>query len=123
MSPNIQQINKTNINKGEQKKIFNKFFDLNNKNGLFEKYYSNTEIMKKYNKIQKEMTYNKNRSRYENSWDGRNGNTKNYNIPFIKGDINSYNEIIRNSHNNIIRTSNSLRYVSPKSIGKYKCNF
>ena len=97
--------------------------DLNDKNGLFEKYYSNAEIMKKYNKIQKEITYNKNRSRYENSWDGRNGNTKNYNIPFIKGDINSYNEIIRNSHNNIIRTSYSLRYVSPKSIGKYKCNF
>ena len=123
LSPNIQQINKTYINKGEQKKIFNKFLDLNDKNGLFEKYYSNAEIMKKYNKIQKEITYNKNRSRYENSWDGRNGNTKNYNIPFIKGDINSYNEIIRNSHNNIIRTSYSLRYVSPKSIGKYKCNF
>ena len=128
-SPNIPQTNKINQNKNniESKEIFNKFFGENNKNDIFEKYYSNADIMKKYKKIQKEIKDNKINIHYDNSFDykyiPKKSNIKKSNSLFIKGDFNSYNEKLRYSHNDILRIGNSFRYVSPKSVEKYKSKY
>jgi len=129
-SPKNPQTNniKQNINKIESKKIFNNFFGENNKNDIFEKYYSNADIMKKYKKIQKEIKDNKINIHYENSFDcykciQKKPNIKKSNSLFIKGDYNSYNEKIRYSHNDILRIGKSFRYVSPKSVEKYKSKY
>ena len=128
-SPKNPQTNniKQNINKIESKEIFNNFFGENNKNDIFEKYYSNADIMKKYKKIQKEIKDNKINIHYENSFDHKyipkKPNIKKSNSLFIKGDYNSYNEKIRYSHNDILRIGKSFRYVSPKSVEKYKSKY
>ena len=128
-SPKNPQTNniKQNINKIESKEIFNNFFGENNKNDIFEKYYSNADIMKKYKKIQKEIKDNKINIHYENSFDHKyipkKTNIKKSNSLFIKGDYNSYNEKIRYTHNDILRIGKSFRYVSPKSVEKYKSKY
>ena len=118
-TPQIKKI-KTNINNNETKNYIS-LLSQNNKNDLFEKYYTNADVMKKYNKIKNAITFNKDEKYYENSFNEiRRDNIYNNNSVFVKEELNSYDGIRRNSYNNIIRNSNSLRYISPKSIEKYK---
>ena len=121
-SPHIPQIKKikTNINNNETKNYIS-LLSQNNKNDLFEKYYTNADVMRKYNKIKNAITFNKDEKYYENSFNEiKRDNIYNNNSVFVKEELNSYDGIRRNSYNNIIRNSNSLRYISPKSIEKYK---
>ena len=103
--------------------MMNQFLGNNNKKDIFENYYSNAKKMNQYKKIQNKIIKNADKSRYENSWDGRyNSKINKNNNGFIKEDIYSYNSKNRNSHNNF-RTFNTYKYVSPKSVEKYKSKF
>ena len=120
-SPKIPQIKKikTNINNKENANYIS-LLSQNNKNDLFEKYYTNADVMRKYNKIKNAITFNKDEKYYENSFNEiRRDNIYNNSV-FVKEELKSYDGIRRNSYNNIIRYCNSLRYKSPKSIEKYK---
>ena len=120
-SPKIPQIKKikTNINNKENANYIS-LLSQNNKNDLFEKYYTNADVMRKYNKIKNAITFNKDEKYYENSFNEiRRDNIYNNSV-FVKEELKSYDGIRRNSYNNIIRNCNSLRYKSPKSIEKYK---
>ena len=121
-SPKIPTINKikTNINNKENSSYIS-LLNQNYKNDLFEKYFTNADVMKKYNKIKNAITFNREDKYYENSFNEikRDNIFKNNNL-FLKEDLNSYDGIRRKNHNNMIRNSHSLRYVSPKSIEKYK---
>ena len=120
-SPKIPQIKKikTNINNKENANYIS-LLSQNNKNDLFEKYYTNADVMRKYNKIKNAITFNKDEKYYENSFNEiRRDNIYNNSV-FVKEELKSYDGIRRNSYNNIIRNCNSLRYKSPKYIEKYK---
>ena len=123
LSPNIPHINKikTKINQKENSSYIS-LLNHNYKNDLFEKYFTNADVMKKYNKIKNSITFNKQDKYFENSFNNikRDNIFNNNNNLFFKEDLNSYDGIRRTSHNNLIRNSHSLRYVSPKSIEKYK---
>ena len=124
LSPNIPHINKikTKINQKENSSHIS-LLNYNYKNDLFEKYFTNADVMKKYNKIKNSITFNKQDKYFENSFNNikrDNIFNNNNNNLFFKEDLNSYDGIRRTSHNNLIRNSHSLRYVSPKSIEKYK---
>ena len=124
LSPNIPHINKikTKINQKENSSYIS-LLNHNYKNDLFEKYFTNADVMKKYNKIKNSITFNKQDKYFENSFNNikrDNIFNNNNNNLFFKEDLNSYDGIRRTSHNNLIRNSHSLRYVSPKSIEKYK---
>ena len=121
--PQSNRIIKKTINKNEIKEIFNQFFGDNNKNDIFGNYYSNAEKMKRYKKIKNSVIKNGDIFRYENSWDGRYKlNINKNNSGFVKEDIYSYNFNNRNSHNCFGRY-NTYKYVSPKSVEKYKSKF
>ena len=124
LSPNIPHINKikTKINQKENSSYIS-LLNHNYKNDLFEKYFTNADVMKKYNKIKNSITFNKQDKYFENSFNNikrDNIFNNNNNNLFFKEDLNSYDGIRRTNHNNLIRNSHSLRYVSPKSIEKYK---
>ena len=79
--------------------------------------------MKRYKKIKNSVIKNGDIFRYENSWDGRYKLSINKNNSgFVKEDIYSYNFNNRNSHNCFGRY-NTYKYVSPKSVEKYKSKF
>ena len=121
-SPKIPPINKikTNINKKENTNYISSL-NRNYKNDLYEKYFNNADVMKKNNKIKNSITFNKKDNYYENSYNGmKSDNIFKNNSIFLKEDINSYDAIRRTNHNNMMRNSHSLRYISPKSIEKYK---
>ena len=121
-SPKIPQINKikTNTNKKEKSNYIS-LLEQNYKNDLFEKYYKNADVMEKYNKIKNSITFNKKDKYYENSFNEMRGeNIYKSNSLFVREDLNSFGEIRRYSHNNMIGDNSSFRYVSPKSIEKYK---
>ena len=124
LTTKIPKTNKIkNNNENELKDMMNQFLGNNNKKDIFENYYSNAKKMNQYKKIQNKIIKNADKSRYENSWDGRyNSKINKNNNGFIKEDIYSYNSKNRNSHNNF-RTFNTYKYVSPKSVEKYKSKF
>ena len=122
---NIRIINKKEQDKLDKNKDFNTFIGEDIKNDLFEKYFTNADIMNKYTNLKNKIILNKNEGFYEGSFDEKYKNLiPKRNSIIQKKDLYSYNEIRQNSHNNILKTDNhSLRYQSPKSVEKYKNNF
>ena len=122
---NIRIINKKEQDKLDKNKDFNTFIGEGIKNDLFEKYFTNADIVNKYTKLKNKIILNKNEGFYEGSFDEKYKNLMpKHNSIIQKKDLYSYNEIRQNSHNNILKTDNhSLRYQSPKSVEKYKNNF
>ena len=125
-TPQIPQINKikTHIKKKEiekekEKDIFSTLLGENLKNNIFEKYYSNVDVMEKYNKIKNEISFNKENNENFSEKKSQEKIIKK-NSTLVKEDIYSYNGIRRKSLNDIFRPLNSLRYKSPKSLEKYK---
>jgi hypothetical protein len=122
---NIRIINKKEQDKLDKNKDFNTFIGEDIKNDLFEKYFTNADIVNKYTKLKNKIILNKNEGFYEGSFDEKYKNLiLKRNSIIQKRDLYSYNKIRQNSHNNILKTDNhSLRYQSPKSVEKYKNNF
>jgi len=122
---NIRIISKKEQDKLDKNKDFNTFIGEGIKNDLFEKYFTNADIMNKYTNLKNKIILNKNEGFYEGSFDEKYKNLiPKRNSIIQKKDLYSYNEIRQNSHNNILKTDNhSLRYQSPKSVEKYKNNF
>ena len=128
ITPKVSQINKIKTHltekervkeKEKEKDIFSTLLGENLKNNLFEKYYSNVDVMTKYKKIKDEISFNKKNNK--NFFDKKfsENNIKNNNT-LVKEDKNSYNEFKRKSYNDVFRACNSLRYKSPKTIQKIK---
>ena len=89
------------------------------KNDLFENYHTNANIIEKYYKMRNKYISNRNNKlNLELNLNDNSNNNKEYrnSSNFIKSDIRSYNEKRYNSCNSL----NSYKYVSPKSVEKYK---
>lgn len=117
-----------NINTNNPKHIINnyKYIDKNNKHGLISEYYSNASLFEKY----------QDRENFYSSSNSNNGSNLNDNFinqyhnkiiktktGFLNTRKDSYNNshfISHNSNKNIF--TNSLNYISPKSIEKFKKN-